>query len=493
MMQRRRVCVPKHQIEPWVSMQHTSMFAAGGPGAPIAGRNVSDLMEGAASQIGRCVCVCVCMPASVCPRPCLKPQCVLLLFLPHVPWAFICISYRPSIPPLIPPPGHQSFLFDRSCTANLACSVSQRGPSVMDRSSKLADLTLVSKYYPVANYSYPRNEALVHEIVGTVPKDRSSLGSEGSAPGLIDDRTDSEVSLDDDYQYHAHAAEIWDSFWQPGQEKFEKPRIHPRKQYPALIPSPQHRTRQQGACEPTSPAWPLPENPTIRRHRRPAATYSPFPKPLTLPPRSTSTTPSWTNSRPPSGKLSASLHSKNDSRSSYLRPLTPANLASSATEFKRETIKSIAPSSNYPVTPLETRPSTSLGVRPASSETPALYSRATTSSTDLPMHDINHTPASSYFPHLAPPEPEPHSVFEDDDSESESQGRSFFRFHKRNESDTRRAAKAAESTVRRRRTRASTAPSSPAKQQPERSKTPTPARKRPGGEVLSRMLGRRSR
>ncbi|KAL2689630.1 hypothetical protein Neosp_003688 [[Neocosmospora] mangrovei] len=163
----------------------------------------------------------------------------------------------------------------------------------MERSSKLADLKLVSKYYPVTNYSYPQHsERLSQYGRDRFSNDRASLGSDASAPGLIDDPTDSEVSLDDDYQYHAHAAELWDSFWLPS--KTDNLELHPRKQYPALIPSPQQRRRQTE--ERGVPAWPLPDNPRPR-NRKPAATYSPFPKPLPLPPRSTSLVPSWQCSR----------------------------------------------------------------------------------------------------------------------------------------------------------------------------------------------------
>ena len=63
----------------------------------------------------------------------------------------------------------------------------------MERSGNLVDLTLVSKYHPVANYSYPRNDSAAPYSgrSSLTRSDRSSLGSEGSAPGLIDDRTDS--------------------------------------------------------------------------------------------------------------------------------------------------------------------------------------------------------------------------------------------------------------------------------------------------------------
>nr|CEG04144.1 unnamed protein product [Fusarium clavum] len=90
----------------------------------------------------------------------------------------------------------------------------------MERSSKLADLKLVSKYYPVTNYSYPQQPERPSQYVRSrFSNDRASLGSEGSSPSLIDDRTDSEVSLDDDYQYHAHGAELWDSFWLPNSSR----------------------------------------------------------------------------------------------------------------------------------------------------------------------------------------------------------------------------------------------------------------------------------
>ena len=175
----------------------------------------------------------------------------------------------------------------------------------MDPSSKLADLTLVSKYYPVANYSYPRHEAMTKPGTHAMAlSDRLSVGSEGSAPGLVDDRTDSEASGDDDeYHYRALAAEIWDSFWKPGEdeEKEDEPEIHPRKQYPALIPSPQrrrHRSAEDLEQMGRSPAWPLPEIPGRKlRERQPAASYSAFPRPIALPPPGKPAAPSWQCSR----------------------------------------------------------------------------------------------------------------------------------------------------------------------------------------------------
>ncbi|KAF7540106.1 hypothetical protein G7Z17_g12280 [Cylindrodendrum hubeiense] len=170
----------------------------------------------------------------------------------------------------------------------------------MERSSKLADLKLVSKYYPVANYSYPQRDRRSHNgqslSRASNSSDTASLGSDGSPPGLIDDRTDSEVSLDDDYQYHTHATELWNTFWKPGAEgKDPALELQPRKQYPALIPSPQQR-RKLGLEDRRIAAWPLPEGPRPRT-RKAAATYSAFPKLIPLPPRTTSLAPSWQCSR----------------------------------------------------------------------------------------------------------------------------------------------------------------------------------------------------
>lgn len=169
----------------------------------------------------------------------------------------------------------------------------------MERSSQLADLTLVSKYYPVANYSYPRNETMSkYASHMAAPPDRSSLGSDTSAPGLIDDRTDSEVSADDDYQQNNNTSDIWNSYWRPGDQRKTEPEVNPRKQYPALIPSP-HRRQESDDSGRQSPSWPLPDGATCKpRTRQAAATYSPFPKSTPLPPRAKPASPSWENSRP---------------------------------------------------------------------------------------------------------------------------------------------------------------------------------------------------
>ncbi|KAF4978590.1 hypothetical protein FZEAL_5062 [Fusarium zealandicum] len=338
----------------------------------------------------------------------------------------------------------------------------------MERSSKLADLKLVSKYYPVMNYSYPQQpERLSQCGIGHLSDDRASLGSEGSTPGLIEDRTDSEASLDDDYQYHAHAAELWDSFWLPSKKDNLEPR--PRKQYPALIPSPQQQRRQ--AEERCISAWPLPESPRPRS-RKPVATYSPFPKPRPLPPRAISMIPSWQCSRTTQDKPHRPPRPDDDVyvyRSLQNSPLV-ANFPTSPDPYTTNFSRPVSPKEHRPTVSLEIRPAT-----PIETET-TMCAAGSCSESHLPL--LGSQTVSPFLltkrsvPCLRPlpPEPrseaEPHSVFEDSDSDSESHGGRSFWFHRRSGSDQRKTGHR-------------TAPSSP--------------RKRPGGVVIGRILGRRSK
>ncbi|KAH7175452.1 hypothetical protein EDB81DRAFT_874300 [Dactylonectria macrodidyma] len=423
----------------------------------------------------------------------------------------------------------------------------------MERSSKLADLKLVSKYYPVANYSYPQpdrrsHNGQSHSRTSNHFSNRASLGSDGSDPGLIDDRTDSEVSLDDDYQYHTHATELWDSFWKPGTEsKNLELELLPRKQYPALIPSPQQR-RNLGLEDRRIPAWPLPEGPGPRG-RKTMATYSPFPKLIPLPPRTSSIAPSWQCSRPmqkpqrpphPDEKalvIETPQPHFMPTRVEIIEPLdeevveraqndvdeqpqegaircTEIEIAQPSSQQSSPDLAHFATSPDFypgnfsrPVTPSDHRP-TLLASRSTSSleKRLSIYSTASQSATNLAIPDSR--PASQV---MAPkksvpclrsmrqgsdPEPKLLSVFEYDDSDSEtvSHGLSFFRFHRRGSSDGRRSLKSSDAGHRHRRSNASTAPSSPSRDRPDRlSKSEAPGRKRPGGDVIGRMLGRRSR
>ncbi|KAF5487819.1 hypothetical protein CGCF413_v012216 [Colletotrichum fructicola] len=163
------------------------------------------------------------------------------------------------------------------------------GPASMERQTKLAHLKLVSKYYGYANFSYPRpdgtpsrnpyrragqtysSEDLSQEEYDEpscpqtpTRRDRSSIGSQSSdgssAPSLIDDRTDSEVSLDDDYQYHASASQLWDSFWPAEEDPSRKTPETSKTQYPALIPSPHIRRAKKTGCI-NYEDYPLPPRP----------------------------------------------------------------------------------------------------------------------------------------------------------------------------------------------------------------------------------------
>ena len=366
----------------------------------------------------------------------------------------------------------------------------------------------MSKYYPVANYSYPRKDSTSSSYRAGSPTNRSSLGSDGSAPGLIDDRTDdSEVSLDDDYQYHSHTTELWDSFWQheAGAGKRPEPVASPKKLYPALIPSPQRRRKHQQTKDGRPrPAWPLPEHAAQGRMRKPAATYSPFPKTVTLPPRTTSLAPPSAKPRP-AAKPRRPARPDNELLIPCVKQPSPVTATfARSLESPSSGTRPLTPLDHRPMTPLDARPSTPFEVRPPTPfEAPATIRKvrsfhhtyvsardsASSNSTVLP------SPTTS-IPKLPPPEPEPHSVFEyDDDSDSEPHGRSFFRFHKRSDSDSHRKARVDQDTAgeQRRRARAKTAPSSPSRPRLESSASyEEPERKRQP-DVLSRMLGRRSR
>ena len=373
----------------------------------------------------------------------------------------------------------------------------------------------MSKYYPVANYSYPRNDSIAPYGARSLnDRDRSSLGSQSSAPGLIDDHTDSEVSVDDDYQYHTHAAELWDSFWQAGlgDDCKEQPRTQPRKQYPALIPSPQNkRKRSIDGDGAQGPSWPLPNNPIHKTRRRPAATYSAVPQPVSS--RSSYRAgSSWQSSRASTPK--PQRPPRPDEK--LLTPCIQRTAAPIRTTFTTLPERPTTPCSRRPLTLLTHRPKTSLEDRPATS----LGNRPVTPVRDRGSvsSDISAiSPHSRHSQHQAKrkvmakascpslrPDPEPQSVFEyDDDSNDESNGRYFFRFHRRSDCDNRRSRDESDaahaSSTAKRRDRSSTLPPSSRRQRQEsesavKDVAVTPRwRRSGGGEVLGRMLGRRSR
>ncbi|KAL7923482.1 hypothetical protein ACQKWADRAFT_325995 [Trichoderma austrokoningii] len=332
----------------------------------------------------------------------------------------------------------------------------------MERSSKLAPLTLVSKYYPVANYSYPRSEGAPTPCNSRRPSSSKwsleqdparSSSPLSSPPSLVDDRTDSEASADvDDYRYHAHANELWDSFWMSEQHQLQQYQYHtlekkpvamaaaapsrappqvPAKDYPALISSPQRsRRRPQGPRSQGTNDWPLCDhNPPQQQQqqpkhtRKPSPTYSAFPKIVNVPSPPSSTACEKQEQAPPS------LYSRPGSP--HPRALSPASL------------KALQ------------RPATSHGSRPSSPmDYPYPSPPPTAPLPALPTSCPNNKNSQASQPPIRPyksttqlrrppPEPLPVSVFEydsdtdctdDESSPLESPALSFFRFHRRSQS-----------------------------------------------------------
>ncbi|KAL5598937.1 hypothetical protein BROUX41_003744 [Berkeleyomyces rouxiae] len=75
-------------------------------------------------------------------------------------------------------------------------------------------ISSASHQHPFAHVNMHNKPARYADI----RKDRGSMNSEASAPGLMDDQA-SDVSADDDYQYQASGEELWDS-WQNDQAAF---------------------------------------------------------------------------------------------------------------------------------------------------------------------------------------------------------------------------------------------------------------------------------
>ncbi|KAJ4147443.1 hypothetical protein LMH87_001960 [Akanthomyces muscarius] len=384
----------------------------------------------------------------------------------------------------------------------------------MDRHSKLAEIKLVSKYYPVANYSYPSPMSPTSPTISR--QDRTSVGSDGSTPGLIDDRTDSEVSQEDDYQRHTQTTELWDSFWRPGGEwRLEDAQLdltlNVSEEHPALVPSQHKRQPSQESVAGDSPSWPLP-NP-VASTRKPAATYSAFPSIRPLP--RTSPVPAPLSPRSPVTSTFAG---------GCLPPPRPHRSDALLTPCLEQPLQ-VPAALTSPVLPPRTdsRPKTSSGAahRPKKSidgffrdnaNIFGIHSAASRSSEDLtkvpsttepPHRAPRHYKSTTYLgaarqqqrQHLVqqqqqqPQQAEPQSVFEEDSDCEEPAGISFFRFHKRSGSD--KSCKSSAATqeaalTRKRRNRADTIPV------PSTTKPPSSERERKV-DVFGRMLGRRSR
>ncbi|KAH7137700.1 hypothetical protein EDB81DRAFT_613530, partial [Dactylonectria macrodidyma] len=188
--------------------------------------------------------------------------------------------------------------------------------------SRLFNLKLVRRYFPKDSTTRPSAESSSQTSPGqhSRPKGTGSIGSNCSSPGLVDDRTESKTSHEDDYQHHQTYDEIWDIFFKPGSRETEddvEPLLQ-KKQYPALLSPAELRLLEQPSPTPNKPLPKIPTQvqpriaprgvPRVAEDRRVPAwspqntrpkaqkagvAYSLFPKPVVLPPRSTSVTPSW--------------------------------------------------------------------------------------------------------------------------------------------------------------------------------------------------------
>ncbi|KAH6959984.1 hypothetical protein BKA56DRAFT_680239 [Ilyonectria sp. MPI-CAGE-AT-0026] len=151
-----------------------------------------------------------------------------------------------------------------------------------------------------------------------------------------------ETSHEDDYQHHQTYDEIWDIFFKSSSRE-TKDNVEPlqkKKQYPTLLSPAELRLLEQPSPTQNKP---LPEIPTQARPRiapqqvprvaedrrdpawspqntqpkaqKAVVAYSPFPKPVALPPRTTSIIPSWRSlqethkpQRPPRPGATATKH-----------------------------------------------------------------------------------------------------------------------------------------------------------------------------------------
>lgn len=332
----------------------------------------------------------------------------------------------------------------------------------------------------------------------------SSLGSDEPSPGLTDDRTDSEVSQDDDYQYHSHTSELWNKFWQAELEAQMGDILETNeKKYPALISSPEKIKKISEPPTFRPVAWPLHDR-KPEPERKQQDTYSVFPKPMSIPPLPclNRTAKPQRPPRPDNVLLEPCVQG---------RAKPPVAL----TIFPDRKLKG---QPSPPLSPTTTqRPATSHGpltrkktlIRvpsiPSDLARTLTRSKASRSTTHIPMPEAHRHKAevprtSKSAVHLATmkPPPVPLSAFDLDDSDSDDEHHSlsFFRFARRGDNE-RRPSKASQSiesnAQRRQRERSCTAPSSPTKhkQDAQHKQTSFPPRRQ--SDVLSRMLGRRNR
>ncbi|KAG6188260.1 hypothetical protein E4U10_005274 [Claviceps purpurea] len=391
-------------------------------------------------------------------------------------------------------------------------------------SGKLTDVAPMPKDYPVANYSYPRNRHTRTSCRASCRSSsqcssstsqspgRGSLGSDASAPGLIEDRADSEVSCDDDDQYLTHMAQVWDTFWRPSPSSKRAESIAvPSRQLPALIPVPHRKQQSLEHRRQHAPAWPLPcgSSPSPQKQPRKATvSYSAFPKPDG--PHPISRLPAVAN-RMASASQQTRPHSSHKSDSTPPRPPRPAETMITPYMQPSSLVPTsfIRPDYTIPENDDLSSVATTTRCRPAAPgddsireswdkashsrpSTSSIYSVVSQSAAHLPSSPIPEIrPSLSRAPrhprsiNTLPPcyfEQEPKSVFEydSDDEEENCHGRSFFALCKR--------SCVGEPSRWRNRGRTAT----PTSAHEEAYSPPSSPQKRHGRVIFGRFLGRRS-
>lgn len=187
-----------------------------------------------------------------------------------------------------------------------------------------------------------------------------SFGSDASVPGMVDDHG-SEVSVEDEYQYHATGAELWDSFWKASPRE----RLSRMRSYPALIKLPAghcgyhhpHVYAQQQQQQQQRAGWDHPQTPTSyhvhEEQKEPAwplptpAEHQPSPTPAARIPNA-----SWSVfPRAVADSMGRAMQPRTSSRLGQGAPSTPTNPPSTArvsahgAHASRSSLASSSPSS----------------------------------------------------------------------------------------------------------------------------------------------------
>ncbi|KAH8885686.1 hypothetical protein GQ53DRAFT_351974 [Thozetella sp. PMI_491] len=267
----------------------------------------------------------------------------------------------------------------------------------MEKQNKLADLKLVSKHFPVSNYSYPRNEwshqqqqqqrsqrqgsTGSYSDRGDHGSYRESRGSNSSVPSMVTDHGSDDGLAEDELQYHVTGAEIWDSFWGAKEKEKEKQIHFKMPRYPVVVKPPTNvhnpapRVQDQGSRRPsaasliedeaasTGSEWPLPDQ-RAQRPRTPKsppkASYSLFPPPAPKPPAHlTARTPSRPGTPGAGAQVPQSMLAANTKRPAAGRPKRPAplNLSAACTSHLAPGTMQPTPPTSVPSSPLLSVPS----------------------------------------------------------------------------------------------------------------------------------------